>query len=398
MRSDLARNALILGLLSAVGPFTIDMYLPSFPDIAKEFGVPVGEVQMSLVSYFVAIAIGQAFYGPLADMYGRKIPLFAGMLIFVLSSIGCSLASDIPMLVAMRFLQGIGSCASMVIPRAMVRDLHTGDEAVRLMSLMMLVFSVSPMLAPLAGGALASFVTWRAIFWVLAGIGLIGMVVAFLYLPETGAKRVRSPGGLGRSMRSFRELIVDGRFVGTVFIAGFAQAGMFAYLAGSSFLFIDVFGLSKTMYSVVFATNAIFFIGGAQFNHILIRRLGIARLIRRTTPIFALAGIALLVLTASGMAGFLATWLCLIVWFGCLGFIIPTATVLALEPHGHQAGTASALMGTLQFAGGSVSSALVSALFNGTAIPMVGVIALTSLGPLILAYTLLRVPRGVVAA
>ncbi|SCY56016.1 multidrug effflux MFS transporter [Microvirga guangxiensis] len=373
MKSAFLRNALVLGMLSAIGPFAIDMYLPAFPAIAREFRVDVSAVQMSLMSFFLAVAICQLAYGPLSDRYGRKPPLYAGLTLFVLGSIGCSYAPNVEALIAFRFLQGVGSCAAMVIPRAIIRDLHTGHEAARLMATMMLVFSVSPILAPLAGSTLTEFFSWRVIFWTIAAIGIGGLAVLLFLLPETRPEEAGKRGIL-QAFSTYRTLLKDRRFLGVTFTGGFSQASFFAYLAGSSVIFIEHYGLSPSHYSMIFASNAIAFIGSAQFNSVFMRRFGAEKLVRTAISGFVALVSLLFILTLAGVDNAYLLWGLLFLSFGCLGYVIPSTAVLALEEHGTIAGTASALMGTLQLSTGAVMIALTSVLYNGTSLSMVGCI------------------------
>jgi DHA1 family bicyclomycin/chloramphenicol resistance-like MFS transporter len=392
MKSAFLRNALVLGMLSAIGPFAIDMYLPAFPAIARELQVDVSGVQMSLMSFFLAVAICQIAYGPLSDRFGRKPPLYAGLGLFALASIGCSFAPNVETLIALRFLQGVGSCAAMVIPRAIIRDLHTGHEAARLMATSMLVFSVSPILAPLAGSALTAFFSWRVIFWAIALIGIGGLAVVLFLLPETH-KQDPSRGGIGQAFRTYGTLLKDKRFLGLAFIGGFSQASFFAYLAGSSVIFIEHFGMTPSAYSMIFASNAIAFIGSAQFNSTFMRRFGAERVVRFAISCFAVPVTVLFVLTLLGVDNAFVLWGLLFVSFGCLGFVIPSTAVLALEEHGPVAGTASALMGTLQLSTGAVVIALVSALYDGTSVSMVGAIFICACVALTLSFRTMKPKR-----
>ena len=392
MKSAFLRNALVLGMLSAVGPFAIDMYLPSFPAIAREFQVDVSAVQMSLMSFFLAVSVCQIVYGPLSDRFGRKPPLYFGLTLFVLAGIGCSFAPNVETLIAFRFLQGVGSCAAMVIPRAIIRDLHTGHEAARLMATTMLVFSVSPILAPLAGSTLTAFFSWRVIFWAIAAIGLAGLAVVVFLLPET-----HKPGeerrGLGQAFATYGRLLKDRRFLGLAFIGGFSQASFFAYLAGSSVIFIEHFGLSPSAYSMIFASNAIAFIGSAQFNSIFMRRFGAERVVRTAISGFAMLVSLLFVLTVLGVDNAFVLWGLLFLSFGCLGYVIPSTAVLALEEHGPIAGTASALMGTLQLGTGAIIIVLVSLSYNGTSLSMVSAIFVCALVALTLSFRIMKPKR-----
>ena len=392
MKSAFLRNALVLGMLSAVGPFAIDMYLPSFPAIAREFHVDVSAVQMSLMSFFLAVSVCQIVYGPLSDRFGRKPPLYFGLGLFVLAGIGCSFAPNVETLIAFRFLQGVGSCAAMVIPRAIIRDLHTGHEAARLMATTMLVFSVSPILAPLAGSTLTAFYSWRVIFWAIAAIGLAGLAVVIFLLPET-----HKPGedrrGLGQAFATYRRLLRDRRFLGLAFIGGFSQASFFAYLAGSSVIFIEHFGLSPSAYSMIFASNAIAFIGSAQFNSVFMRRFGADRVVRTAISAFAALVSLLFVLTIIGVDNAFTLWALLFLSFGCLGYVIPSTAVLALEEHGPIAGTASALMGTLQLGTGATIIVLVSLTYNGTSLSMVSAIFVCALVAFTLSFRVMKPKR-----
>jgi DHA1 family bicyclomycin/chloramphenicol resistance-like MFS transporter len=385
MKSAFLRNALVLGMLSAIGPFAIDMYLPAFPAIARDLQADVSAVQMSLMSFFVAVAVCQIVYGPLSDRFGRKPPIYFGLSLFILGGIGCSFAQSVEALIAFRFLQGVGSCATMVIPRAIIRDLHTGHEAARLMATTMLVFSVSPILAPLAGSTLTEFFGWRVIFWAIAVIGLGGLAVVFFLLPET-RQESDDKKGVAQAFATYKTLLKDRHFLGLTFIGGFSQASFFSYLAGSSVIFIEHFGLSPSAYSLVFASNAIAFIGSAQFNSVFMRRFGAERVVRTAIAGFAGLTSLLFILTVAGIDNAYVLWGLLFLSFGCLGYVIPSTAVLALEEHGPIAGTASALMGTLQLSTGAVMIVLVSAFYNGTSLSMVCAILACGL----IAFTLSR--------
>ncbi|NIX78283.1 multidrug effflux MFS transporter [Microvirga terricola] len=392
MKSAFVRNATVLGMLSAIGPFAIDMYLPAFPVIARELHADVGAVQMSLTSFFLAVAICQLVYGPVSDRVGRKPPLYFGLILFIFGGIGCSFAQDASTLIAFRFLQGVGACSTMVITRAVIRDLHTGAEAARLIATSMLVLSVSPILAPLAGSTLTEFFSWRIIFWAIVGIGLIGLVIVASLLPET-RKAGTVTGGVGHVLRTYRDLFKDWHFLGLVFMGGLGQASFFAYLAGSSVVFIEHFGLSPSRYSLIFAANAIAFIGGAQFNSFLMRRFGAERVVRAALSVFAILTTLLCVLTLGGIDNAYVLWGLLFAAFGSLGLVIPSTAVLALESHGPVAGTASALMGTLQLGTGATAIVLVSAFFDGTSRSMVTAIAVCGLTAFTLSRTVLK-PRA----
>lgn len=372
---SLARHALVLGMLTAMGAFGIDLYLPAFPAIAKSLQVDEGAIQLSLVSYFVSLAAGQLLYGPISDRVGRKPPLVVGFALFALASVWAAFAPSAGMLIAARFVQGFGACAGMVLSRAVVRDLRSGEEAARLYALMLLTLSVSPILAPLIGSFLVENLPWQSVFWFLAGLGVLCLLLVLLFLEETNPPEKRQPGGLGAAFGNYGRLIVDKTFVGTSLVGGFSQGALFAYLAGSPFVYITLHGVAPKAYSFLFALNAVALIGMAQFNVRLMRRLGSAKLLWAGAIVQTSAACGLLVLTVGHLDTVPLIAAALFVTLGCQGVLGPTSSVLALESHAKAAGAASALMGALQFGCGAVSSALVSVFFDGTAVPMAGVIA-----------------------
>jgi len=387
------RYALILGLLSGIGPFAIDMYLPALPAIAAGLAADVASVQMSLLAFFLAVGICQLFYGPIADMAGRKPPLYFGLAIFVLGSIGCALAPDIGTLVAFRAVQGIGACACMVIPRAVVRDLHSGADAAKLMSLLMLVFSVSPVFAPLVGSAVIQFSDWRAIFWIIAGGGAMAIVLSAVALPESMPRAARHPVRIAPVLRAYGTLLRDRNFIGLCLIGALGISSFFIYLAHSSFVIIQGYGLTPTAYSLIFGVNAVAFIGSAQLTSPLIRRLGLRRVIRLGVTGYAATVLALLAAFALGWGGLVTMSGFLLLAFGWVGIILPTSTVLALEDHGARAGTASALLGSIHMFTGTAVVALLGLAASETALAMVAGIACCGLAAL-LAERLLLPPGG----
>ncbi len=323
MKSSFARNAIVLGLLTAVGPFAIDMYLPALPAIATEFRTSAAAAQGSILSFFLAIALGQVIYGPISDSFGRKAPLYFGIVLYVFGTIACSLAPSIEWLIAARFIQGIGACAGGTIPSAIVRDLHTGHEAARLMSLIMLVFSVSPMLAPLTGSFIVQFGSWREIFWVIAVLGLASLAVAWFWLKETRLPSERIPFDAGAIARNYLALFRDRRYLGVVFIGAFGISSFFAYLAGSSFIYIDHFGLTPTEFSLAFSVNAIAFIGMAQFSSFFGKRFGLAAVINAALAFYLATTTILLVITLAGVDNVFVLIAFLFVSFGAMGLVIP---------------------------------------------------------------------------
>jgi DHA1 family bicyclomycin/chloramphenicol resistance-like MFS transporter len=384
MSSSFAKNAIVLGLLSAIGPFAIDMYLPALPTIAADLDASTAATQMTLMVFFVAFGVCQIAYGPVSDMVGRKPPLYFGIVIFALGSIGCGLAPSIGWLIFFRFVQGLGAAAVAVIPRAVIRDLHTGVEATRLMALVMLVFSVSPILAPLTGSALIVPFGWRAVFAAVTLASIVSLLLVAFMLPETRPSEERVEVSVRSVLDGFGELLRDWRFLGLTFIGGFGMASFFAFLASSSFVYIGHFGLTPTQYSLAFSVNAVGFIGASQFSGFLAARFGIARVVSVAVTCYAVLAVALFAVVAAGVDNLTVLIAMLFVAFAWLGLVIPSTMVLSLEDHGPIAGMASALGGTLQMVTGAVMIAVASSFFNGTSLPMVATIAACAVAAFIL--------------
>ncbi|MBH1965174.1 MAG: multidrug effflux MFS transporter [Comamonadaceae bacterium] len=365
------KMALILGLLSAIGPFAIDMYLPALPAIGQSLGADVSAVQLSLTAFFLSLGVGQLLYGPVSDMLGRKPPLYFGLVVFTAASVGCAMATNIETLIAFRFIQGLGAAAGMAIPRAVVRDLHTGNDAARLMSLLMLVFSVSPILAPLAGSAVIAVTGWRGVFWAVTLVGMAGLVLIYTMLDETRPVSERVESNLGSALRAYGVLLRDTHYLGLVFIGSSAMAGFFVYLAGSPFVLINHYGLTPTMYSLAFSVNAVAFIGAAQFTGALGERFGLVHVVKMAATA---SGVVMLSLLGYYLAGGDQLAVLMVLYFiasAFMGLVIPTTSVLALEKHGAIAGTASALLGTLQMLTGAAAMGVVGLFSNGKPLPMV---------------------------
>ena len=394
MKTNFFRTALVLGLLSAIGPFAIDMYLPALPSIGQSLAASMGAVQASLMVFFIALGLGQLVYGPASDMLGRKAPLYFSLGLFALGSIGCALATDIQTLVALRFVQGLGASAGMVIPRAIVRDMHTGIDAARLMSLLMLVFSVSPILAPLAGSFLIESLGWRSVFWTVTGIAIIGLVIMSTSLQETRPATERANSTIGSALKAYGELLRDPHFLGLVFIGAFGMASFFSFLSNSPFVMIDHYGLTPRQYSMAFAINAASFIGVSQFTGKLAARMGLVRLVKFAVGGYATVMALLLAQNLLGVDRLDVLIVLMLVGFGFMGLVVPTASVLALESHGAIAGTASALMGTLQFLTGAVVMAVIGQFVDGSARPMVLGIGGCAMMALLMARVTLRVRKG----
>lgn len=369
------RLALILGALTAVGPLAIDMYLPALPSIAREFGIAVSVVQSSLASYFIGIAVGQLFYGPLSDRFGRKPMLYLGLALFMLSSIACARAERVDVLIAFRFLQALGGCAPIVIPRAVVRDHFDQSASVRMLSVLMLVMGLAPILAPLIGGQLLVHFGWRAVFWLLTIYAALWLTVVAIALPESlpSARRLRQP--LAEVLAVYWRLVRDRRFMGHSLAGGLIFSGLLAYISGSPFVFIELFHVPPERYGLFFGVNAFGIITASQVNRALAGRVDTHRILRVALVVAMTAGVVLVADSYSGFGGFPGILVPLFFFVACHGFVSPNSTALAMAPHGKVAGSASALLGMLQFAGGAVAGGLVGAFSNGTSLPMAAVVA-----------------------
>ena len=390
MNTKLFRIAVVLGLLSAVGPFAIDMYLPALPSIGGDLAASPGAVQMTLLIFFLTIGFGQLLVGPLADMFGRKPPLYVGLAMFLAGSVGAALSPTVEWLILFRFIQGLGACAGMTVPRAIVRDLHTGTEAARLMSMLMLVFSISPILAPLTGSLIIDAFGWRGVFWAVTIAGVIGMVLLATSLKETRPAEARVGSTLGGALRGYWTLMGDRSFLGLTAISSFAISSFFVYLSNSSFVIIDHYGMSSRAYSLFFSVNAVSFFAMSQLTGFLSERFGLMRVVRVAVTGYATVMVALFAVMASGVDSLPVMAAFLFVGYGFVGLVIPSTSVLAMEEQGEIAGTASALMGTLQLAIGAVAMGVAGIFFDGTPLPMVAGIAICA----VISFTIAHLSLG----
>lgn len=373
---SLTSHSIILGLVAAVGPFAIDMYLPAMPAIGVDLNASMQQVQWTIVAYFIAFGLAQLVYGPWADQAGRKPPLYTGLALFMAGTVVCAVAPSIGWLIAGRVLQGLGGAANMVVLRAVIRDLATGPAATRMMSTIMIVIAVSPLLAPLSGSALLTFGTWRLIFWALLVAAALSFFLIHYSLPETLAPANRQRFD-ARTMRvGVGQLLRDKPFLVMTFLAGFAFASFFVFIASASFVYTQEFGLGPTEFSFAFAINAVGFFAASQFASTLAMRMGTLRMIRLATTGFALATFAGFGLGLAGLATLPVTMAALFVGNIFLGVILPTAQVQALEDHGSNAGLASSLGGTMQMVAAGVLVGAAGPFLDGTVVPMQGAIAL----------------------
>ncbi|WP_353211151.1 Bcr/CflA family efflux MFS transporter [Rhodovarius sp.] len=349
---------LILGLLAAFAPLAIDMYLPALPEMAMALGSDSSGAQLTIASYFVGMGLGQLIYGPLTDRFGRRPPLFVGVGLFLLASLACALAQTLPQMVALRFVQALGGCAGMVVARAVVRDVAHLRDPVRLMGRLMLIMGVAPILAPFMGGLLSAWLGWRAIFIFLALFAAAALLLVALLLPETHAPERRLRQRPRAILAAYAALLADGRFLLRPGLAsGCAIAGMFAYIAGSPAVFMEVHGIAPGQYGIWFGINAAGIIAGSQASGWLAERWGREVVFTRMLRAMAVAALGLVIATWLGQ-GFAVIFLCLFAYIAMLGVVLPLGTVLGMAHFAALAGTASALLGTLQFGLGGLAGAV----------------------------------------
>lgn len=383
------RLAALLGLLAAFGPLSIDMYLPALPEIGQELGGGMEGAQLTLAAYFLGMAAGQLLHGPLSDRLGRRRPLFAGLVVYIAASALCALATSMDALIALRLLQALAGCAGMVISRAVVRDVADQMDPVRLMGRLMLVMGVAPILAPLIGGYVAAWFGWRAIFWFLALIGLAALLLCMAFLEESLPEERRRRVPLLAVLRSYASLLANARFMGVALASGCAISGMFAYIVGSPFVFIELNGVAPEHYGWLFGAAALGFVAVSQLSAGLANRFGREVVFTLTIAALAACGFLLILLTWLA-APFFAGYAMIFLYVSLLGIALPLGTIIAITPFGHMAGTASALLGTLQFGMGAVAGALISALHDGTAMPMALTIGIAGSAALIARISLRR--------
>lgn len=370
---------LILGLLSAIGPLSIDMYLPAFTSIAKGLNTTVASVMLSLSSFFIGISIGQLLYGPLLERYGRKTPLYFGLSLYAISSLACATAMSVETLIICRFFQALGGCVGMVASRAMVRDLFDVKDNAKVFSTLMLVIAVSPIIAPTLGGLISTYIGWRYIFVML--ILVIASIIAGIYFMLPDSKGPDSNYSLKPTaiLSSFASIIKHPQFARFTFSGATASAGLYAFISGSPYVFLEIFKVTEQHYGWAFAFVASGLIGSSQLNSILLKRYNSEQIIKAALYFQSFVAI---ILASTSLFGFNELYLIIILIFlylCCQGFIFPNASALSMAPFGHNAGNASALMGFIQMSLGALMSAMVSILHNETSLPMTGVMACCSI-------------------
>ncbi|MCP2254544.1 MFS transporter, DHA1 family, bicyclomycin/chloramphenicol resistance protein [Prauserella aidingensis] len=373
-RSGRLRFALILGGLTAFGPLSIDMYLPALPSMADDLSAANSLVQLTLAAFVTGLGAGQLVAGPLSDAFGRRTPLIVGIALYIAASVLCAFSPSIEVLIGARMLQAFGAAAGAVIARATVRDLFSGIAMSRFFSALMLVTGVAPILAPILGGQLLTVTSWRGIFSVLAAFGGVLLLVAALALPETLPPESRRPARIGGVLRTYLSLLRHRAFLGAALTIGFGFAGMFTYISASSFVLQDIYGLGPQAYSFVFGGGAIGLVTMTQVNARLVGRFSQQSLLRTGLLAGTAAGVVAVVAAASGF-GLPVLLPAVYVIMAANGMVMPNAMALAMADHPDKAGSASALLGVLQFLVAGASSPLIGLFGESSAVPMVTLMA-----------------------
>lgn len=366
---------LILGLLSAIGPFSIDTYLSGFPSIAADLKVSVDIVSYSLSSFFIGISLGQLIYGPLLDRFGRKTPLIIGLVIYFLASIGCAFANSIEMLIALRFLQALGGCVGMVAPRAIVRDQFPVHESAKIFSTLILILGVSPIIAPTVGSYMITALGWHSVFWLQGGMGLLLFFTVTFLVAESKVSDPSISLKPQHIIPSFFNIFRNPQFFTYAFAGSMVSGGVYAYLSGSPFVFIKMYHVTEQQYGWIFGFLAGGLILSSQLNNLALRTFRSEQIVRVVLTIQTIIGMTLFIASSSDWLNLYSMILLIFLFLCCQGFSFPNSSALSLVPFSKEAGRASALLGAIQMGIGSLSAALVGFLSNGTSMPMTAVMA-----------------------
>ncbi|MDJ1470605.1 multidrug effflux MFS transporter [Xanthocytophaga flava] len=385
---------LILGTLTALGPFSIDMYLPGFPAMAKYLHTDVAGVALSLSSFFIGLAAGQLLYGPLLDKFGRRKPLLFGLSVYILASIGCAMITSLNELIVLRVIQAIGSCAAAVASMAMVRDLFPVNENAKVFALLMLVVGASPMVAPTIGGYVTAGPGWQWVFIILAIMAVFILVAVLLVLPDTYKLDPTISLKPKPIITGFLNVFKVPQFYTYTFTGSFAFSGLFAYVAGSPLVFMKVFGVDDTVFGWIFAGISVGFIGSSQVNSLVLCYFTSEQIVKIALPAQALVGILFLIGSVLGILGFWGTIVMIFLFMCCLGMINPNAAALTLAPFSRNAGTASSLFGALQLGIGALVSTSVSFFDSLSVVPLAAVMCATAGIAFLIFFISLRINRG----
>jgi DHA1 family bicyclomycin/chloramphenicol resistance-like MFS transporter len=375
---------LILGSLTALGPFSIDMYLPGFAGIAKDLNTSVANVSMTLSSYFIGISAGQLLYGPLLDRFGRKKPLFIGMLVYILASLGCVFVTDIDTFIGLRFIQAVGSCAATVASVSMVRDLFPVKDIPKVFSLLMLVVGLSPMLAPTIGGYITADYGWHTVFFILMCLGILILIAAQIGLPNTYKPDTSISLKPKPIITNFISIVKEPQFYTYAFTGAVAFSGLFTYVAASPILFMDIFKVDAKVYGWIFAFMSLSFISASQLNSVLLNRFKSEQMIFGALITQSVIVILFLILSINDLLGLYGMITMLFLFLACLGISNPNTAGLTLAPFSRNAGSASALMGAIQLGLGALASFAVGIFVKNSAVPMVVIMTVTTLLALVI--------------
>lgn len=365
----------ILGALSALGPFSIDMYLPAFPAIALDLHTSVPQVTLSLTAYFIGISVGQLIYGPITDKYGRKKPLLVGLTIFLLASVGCALAPTIGWLITFRILLALGGCVGMVVSRAVVRDIFPASEIAKIFSTLMLIVGAAPILAPTIGGWIQTITSWRYIFYFLTLFSALLIFAVYFLLKESFVPNKNRSLNIKHVTQDYYSVFSDKTFLYFALAGSFCLAGMFTYISSAPFVFMKYFNFSESQFGIIFGVNALGYILGSQLNRFLLEKYTSFKIITMASLYLLLIAVALLLGFAIGIIEANILMIALFAFLFISGLIVPNTTALALMTFENSAGTASALIGFIQMVCGTIMSGMISLLHNNTLFPMVFIMA-----------------------
>jgi MFS transporter, DHA1 family, multidrug resistance protein len=383
---------LILGSLSAIGPFSIDMYLPGFPAIAADLNTTVAHVSLSLSSFFIGISVGQLIYGPIIDRFGRKRPLYIGIVIYLAASAGCAFVTTVDALILLRLLQALGGCAGMVVSRATVRDVFPVEENAKVFSTLMLVIGISPVIAPTLGGYISATLGWEYVFVVLTILAAFILLIVHVAFPDAKQPDLTKSLKPSAIVKGYIGVIKEPQFFTYAFTGSFASSGLYAYISGSPYVFMEIYQVTEKQYGWIFALIAIGLITSSQLNSVLLRIYTSEQIIRIALLCQSFTGTILFAGTLFGVMDLFSTIFFIFIFLCCQGFTFPNSSALSLAPFSKNAGTASALLGAIQMGVGTMTSALVSILNNRTALPMTGVMAICA----IMSFSILLVGRRII--
>jgi len=361
---------IVLGALSAIAPFSVDMYLPGFPAIAHDLRTDVANVGLTLTSYFIGLSMGQLMFGPVIDRFGRKKPLMVGLLVYILAAVGCAFSPSIYYLIGLRLFLAMGCCVGMVGGSSVIRDLFSGREVARALSIMMTIFGVAPIIAPTIGGLIVATLGWRFIFGVLAMIGMVVLMAVKEVLPETKGPDPFISLQPKKVMLGYFQVFRERQFIIYILASAAGSGGLFSYITGSPFVYINLLGFTATQYGWMFGMNALAVVIGNQVNRVLLRRHDSVRILPAVTGLQSATGILLVTGSLLGFLPRMAFVTVMVIFTFCFGFMNPNSAALALQPFSRNVGSASAIMGSTIMISGALASGLVSYFHNGTAVPM----------------------------